>query len=135
MYTFLFEAHSGWRWIVLLVIVITTLKVLIGWLAGQKWASLDTNLVRLANLALSIQVVLGIILYIMFLFQGRPNVGAFTGGHVLPAILSLGGTGFALARSRKANGSKNKFMFATIGMVITIVLIYGAVASVGGPFV
>ena len=134
MYFILLQAHSGWRWIALLVIIVTTLKVLIGWVAGQKWQKIDANLVRLANIVLSIQVVLGIILYILFLFQGRSNVGAFTGGHVLPALLSLGGVGFALARARKAPGSKQKFMFASIGMIITIVLIYGALVTVGGLF-
>lgn len=135
MYNFLLQAHSGWRWIVLVVIVIVTLKVVVGWLASQNWSNLDTLLVRIANYTLAIQILLGIVLYIMFLSQGRPNVGSFTGSHVIPALLALGSAGFALARSRKAQGSRKKFMFASIGMLITIVLIYGALATVGGPFV
>ncbi len=134
MYNFIFQAHSGWRWIVLLIVVITTLKVLIGWLASQNWSRLDSNLIRLSNIALAIQVLLGIILYVLFLSQGRDNVVAFTGSHVVPALLSLGGVGFALARSRKVQGAKNKFKFASIGMLIAIILIYGALATVGGIF-
>jgi hypothetical protein len=134
MYNLIFQAHSGWRWIVLLVIIITTVKVLLGWLTAQNWSKLDTLLVRLANVALSIQVVLGIILYIMFLTQGRPEVGRFTGEHVFPAFLSLGGTGFALSRSRKATKPRTKFMVASFGMIITIVLIYIALLRVGGIF-
>jgi hypothetical protein len=134
MYFFLFQAHSGWRWIALLVILIATLKVVIGWAAGQKWQNLDTTLLRAANIALSIQVVLGIILYIIFLVQDQGPVGRLTGGHVVPALLSLGGVGFAVARSRKATDSRQKFMMASIGMIITVILIYGALATVGGIF-
>jgi len=131
----LFQAHSGWRWLVLLVIVITTLKVLLGWLAGQKWTGFDTNLLRLTNVVLSIQVVLGIVLYVFYLWQGRPDGVGFGFAHALPALLSLGGVGFASARSRKAEGSRRKFMLASIGMLFTVLMIYGALARVGGPFV
>ena len=135
MYGIILPAHSGWRWIVLILLVVTTVKVLLGWLGNQNWKKMDAQLVWLTNLAVSIQVLLGIILYILFLFQGRPDVGRFTGEHVFPAFLSLAGTGFALGRSRKASGSKQKFMFASIGMIITVVLIYVALLRVGGPFV
>lgn len=134
MYNFLFYAHSGWRWIVLVVILIVTLKMVIGWVANQNWSDLDTLLVRVTNYVLGIQILLGIVLYIMVLAQGRPNLGSFTGSHVVPALLSLGGAGFALARSRKAPESRQKFIFASIGMLVTILLIYGALATVGGIF-
>ena len=133
-YFILSQAHSGWRWIVLLVVVIATLKVLLGWLGGQKWTKLDTNLVRLSNFALTIQVVLGIILYILYIVQGRVDAVGFGLAHALPALLALGGVGFAAARSRKAKAARQKFKFASIGLLITLVLIYGALARVGGLF-
>lgn len=133
-YNFMLQAHSGWRWLVLLIIIIATVKFVIGWLAGQRWSSLDTNLIRAANWIISIQVLLGIILYILVLFQGRPNIVSFTFSHVVPAILALGAVGFGLARSRKATGNRAKFMFASIGLILTIVLVYGALVTVGGIF-
>lgn len=133
-YTFILQAHSGWRWLVLLVLVVVTLKMVVGWLAKQTWADLDTTLMRVANWVVTIQVVLGVILYILVLFQGRPNLVAFTLSHALPAILALGGIGFAQARSRKAP-TPQKFMFASIGLILTLVLVYGALRAVGGVFV
>ena len=133
-YTILREAHSGWRWLVLVAVLLTTVKVIIGWGLSHNWAKLDTNLIRITNFALSIQVLLGIILYILFLFQGRADVGAFTGAHVIPAFLALAGVGFASARSRKVKKSQKKFMFASLGMIFTVLMIYGALVRVGGLF-
>ncbi|MCB0214110.1 MAG: hypothetical protein KDJ52_32530 [Anaerolineae bacterium] len=137
-YFFLFQAHSGWRWIALLLLVVTTVKVIIGLAAGQKWTGLDQKLVTFTNIAVSIQVLLGIFLYVLLLTQGGgitgKTVGALTGGHLVPALLALGGIGFASARSKKASTHRQKFMMATIGMVIAIVLVLGALMTVGGPF-
>ncbi len=133
-YNFMLQAHSGWRWLVLLIVVIAIIKFVIGWLAAQKWTNLDTNLMRITNWVVTIQVVLGILLYILILFQGRPNIVSFTLSHALPALLALGGVGFALARSRKASGDRQKFMFASIGLIAAMVLIYGALVTVGGIF-
>jgi hypothetical protein len=136
MYSFLFMAHSGWRWIVLILLVVAAIKVVVGWLGKQNWADLDTYLVRFTHLAIAIQVFLGIILYVMFLVQGGMgrSIGGFTGGHVVPAVLAYGGALFAMLRSRKAQGSNDKFKWASIGLLATIILIYGALATVGGLF-
>jgi hypothetical protein len=136
MYIFLLMAHSGWRWIVLALLVITTIKVLIGWLGKQDWTNLDTSLVRFTHLAVAIQVLLGVILYVMFLFQGEGgrSIREFTGGHVVPALLTYGAVLFAMIRSRRSTGSNNKFKFASIGLIVAIILVYGALATVGGIF-
>lgn len=137
-YFFLFQAHSGWRWVALLFLVVTTIKVIIGWVANQNWSNLDRRLVSFTNIAVSIQVLLGIFLYVMFLTQGGgitgKSIGSISGGHLVPALLSLAGTGFALGRSRRANSSRDKFKFASIGLIIADLLVYGALATVGGIF-
>ena len=130
MINFLLQAHSGWRWIVLILIFFTTFKVLIGWLGKQKWRKLDDNLVRLSRIALYVQVVLGVLLYIVL--QQWNNM-RFTGEHVLIALLAVGGVEFAAARAKKLRGRK-MFIFASIGFVIALVLIYVALQAVGGVF-
>ncbi len=142
MYTFLFQAHSGWRWLVLVIIIITTLRMIMGLITNGRWGALDGTLLRLSNITLGVQIILGLLLFAMYFTLGVPNfpvtqasVGAIGGGHLVPAILSIGGVGFASARTRKVSGNRSKFLYGTIGMIITIVLIYGAAASVGGLFV
>jgi hypothetical protein len=125
------QAHSGWRWIVVTLVVIVSIKALVSWLAKQKWTDLDSNLVLYSRIAIYIQVVLGIALYTIL---QKWHVGvAFVGLHVIPALLAVGGIEFGAARAKKSSGSK-KFMFAFIGFVIALVLIYGALATVGGIF-
>jgi hypothetical protein len=136
MYTFLFMAHSGWRWIVLILLVITAIKVLIGWLGKQQWTDLDTNLVRFTHLAVAIQVFLGIILYVSALFADRADLasGRFIGGHIVPALLTYGAVLFAMIRSRRLTDGNLKFRDASIGLIAAIILVYGALVTVGGIF-
>lgn len=131
MLNFVLQAHSGWRWIVLALLVVTMVKALIGWLGKQKWKKIDTNLVLWTRIAVYIQVILGIILYIML---EQWNNMRFTGEHVVLALLAVGGVEFAGARARRSRGSK-MFMFAFIGFAIALILIYVALQAVGGVFV
>lgn len=131
MTNFILQAHSGWRWIVLALIVIVIIKALIGLLGRQQWSSLDTRLLLFARIAVYIQVALGVLLYLLL---QKWNAGmSFTGSHVIPALLAVGGVEFGAGRAKRSTGSK-KFMFALIGFVIALVLIYGALATVGGIF-
>ena len=126
MVPFLIQAHSGWRWIVLALIVIVVIKALMGWQGKQKWTSLDSNLLLYSRIAIYIQVVLGVILYI--LLQRWTNM-RFTGEHVIMAILAVGGLEFGAARARKARGDANKFKFAFIGFVMALILV---LVTIGG---
>lgn len=130
MIYFLQQAHSGWRYVVLALIVIVIIKALIGWLGKQRWSSLDANLMLWSRVAVYIQIVLGIVLYLLL---QRWSSMAFTGSHVIPALLAVGGVEFGAARAKKSSGSR-KFMFAFIGFVIALILIYGALVTVGGLF-
>lgn len=127
---FVQQAHSGWRWIVLLLIVIVIIKTLIGWLGKQTWSNLDSDLLRFSRIAVYAQVVLGLILFL--LLQKWTSIG-FIGSHIVPALLAVGGIEFGAARAKKSAGNK-KFMFAFIGFIIALVLIFGALGAVGGIF-
>ncbi len=55
--------HSYWRWVVLLLLIVTFIKMLIGWLSkGGYWREIDTNLNKWLGMALGIQFLLGLIL-------------------------------------------------------------------------
>jgi predicted small integral membrane protein len=129
--TILREAHSGWRWLVLLIVVITLTKMLVGWLGKQQWRTIDDRLLLATRVTVYIQVLLGVILYIFL--QQWFNL-RFTAEHVIIALLSVGGVEFAAARAKKAEGAVNKFKFAAIGLIIASVLIYVALLAVGGLF-
>jgi hypothetical protein len=121
---FLLQAHSGWRWIVLILIIITAVKMLFGWLTKQNWTRLDSNLLLYSRIAAYIQVVLGVVLYI--LLQRWTNM-RFTGEHVIVALLAVGGIDFGAGRAKKASSAINMFKFAFIGFAIALVLILVAI--------
>ncbi|HMQ56103.1 MAG TPA: hypothetical protein PKE64_14115 [Anaerolineae bacterium] len=135
-YFILLQAHSGWRYVVLLLVILTTAKVVVGWLGNQAWTKLDSRLMSYTNIAIGIQFLLGLFLYTLFIVNGGMgrSIGGFTGGHVVPAILAVAAAGFGFARSRRVEGDRRKFMFAAIGMLLAIFLVYGALATVGGVF-
>ena len=124
MTNFLLQAHSGWRWIVLVLIIITAVKMLFGWLTKQDWTRLDSNLLLYSRIAVNIQVVLGVVLYI--LLQRWTNM-RFTGEHVIVALLAVGGIEFGAGRAKKASSAINMFKFAFIGFAIALVLILVAI--------
>lgn len=124
MTNFLLQAHSGWRWIVLILIIITAVKMLFGWLSKQDWTRLDSNLLLYSRIAVYIQVVLGVILYI--LLQQWTNM-RFTGEHVIVALLAVGGLEFGAGRAKKVSSAINMFKFAFIGFAIALVLILVAI--------
>ena len=67
LYTILFKAHSGLRWLVLAVFVITIIKLLITWLGKKEFGKGDNGLLRGTIGLLDLQMLLGlsILIYII----------------------------------------------------------------------
>lgn len=122
----IFMAHSGWRWIVLVMLIFMMVKMIVGWLGNQSWTNLDDRLLKATRYVIYIQVVLGVILLIM---MGQFTNMRVIGEHVIVALLGVGGIEFGAARAKKADGSKNKFKFASIGLIISLVLILVAIGG------
>ena len=123
---FLLQAHSGWRWVVLILVIIVTAKALFGWLTKQDWSRLDTNLLLYARIAVYIQVVLGVILYIMV--QGWTHM-RFTGEHVIVALLAVGAIEFGAGRAKRKKKAIDIYKFVFIGFVIALILIFVAISG------
>jgi uncharacterized membrane protein YphA (DoxX/SURF4 family) len=68
----LLMAHSGLRWLVLLVALITIVKYLIGWLQRGQYKGMDRGLMAAFSGFLDLQSLLGLIL---FLWSGFAGVG------------------------------------------------------------
>ena len=128
---YLLQAHSGWRWLVLILLVITAVKTLVGWLGKQKWSNTDTRLLLFTRVALYIQVVLGVSLYILLQYWNHLR---FTGEHVIVALLAVGAFEFGAARAKKSTASSKMYRFAFIGCALALILVYVALLAVGGIF-
>ena len=132
MYNILVAAHSGIRWIVVLMAVIVLIKTLIGWLGSQDYTKLDRQLwLGLVNSA-AIQLLLGIVMVIWLLVSGLGFGGVFGlyGEHILTNIIAIAILMYAARFKKLADTLQHRNKFFAV--LISAALIYFAVARVGG---
>jgi len=132
MIPILFQAHSGWRYLVLLVAVVAVVKLLIGWVSNGKWSSLDQRLGMALPIILDIQLLLGLVLFLMApsaWFSGR-NVSV--GEHLGTMLLAIIAAHVAWARVKKNESSAAKFQIGTLGFAIAGLLVAVGVARITG---
>ena len=60
--TFLLRAHSGWRWIAVVALLVAIGYGLWGWLGKKSWTATSRKITLFATIALDIQLLLGIAL-------------------------------------------------------------------------
>ena len=63
MYNFLTEAHSGWRYLASLALVVAMAAYLVSWLRGREWSRLEQRIGLYAIVVVDIQLLLGLILW------------------------------------------------------------------------
>ena len=125
MAQFMQHFHSGWRWIVVLLLVVILVKYLLGWLGKQEFTGLDRRLSMWFGMAYFIQIILGVILLVL-----RGEYAAYQLEHIftllLPVVLVM-----VPARFKNAD-SLTRFrsgFFVYLGIAF---FIYLGVARVGG---
>lgn len=65
MYTFIKEAHSGWAYLVLLLLVVAVLNSLSGFSANRAFTAKDKKIALFALIASHIQLLLAMFLYFL----------------------------------------------------------------------
>jgi hypothetical protein len=134
MYSFIVMAHSGWRYIVLLVLAIAIIKYLIGWLGNGKWASFDVTLNRFTPIVIDVQWLLGIIIWIMGSWWANSDARV-AWEHPFTMTLALAAGHVTAVYVRRAADDRRKFMIGALGYLLTGVLIaIGVITVVGGLF-
>jgi hypothetical protein len=63
MYNILTEAHSGWRYLASLALVVAVAAYLVNWLRGREWSRLEQRIGLYAIVVVDIQLLLGLILW------------------------------------------------------------------------
>ena len=125
MQQILVMAHSGWRYIVLLIIAVAIIKAAIGWIRGSEWSVWDNRLGMATPIVIDIQLLLGIVLWIM----GQQWLGYNTlvaWEHPVTMLLAVVAAHITWSRVKKQTDSADKFRTATIGFAIT-----GAILALG----
>ncbi|MGB0389377.1 MAG: hypothetical protein ACPGWR_31525 [Ardenticatenaceae bacterium] len=132
-YLFLLHLHSGWRYIVLLMLLVSTVLLLVGWLTGGKWNKLVNGFSMFTPIVIDIQLLLGLVLWF-----GRPNVmgdSRFGGNileHVMTMLIAVVLGHVAAVRIKRAVDDGTKFQNGAIYFVLTGLVVSFAVARVTG---
>jgi hypothetical protein len=129
MATGIFFAHSGWRYIVLLLLALTILKALLGVLTKGRWGALDDWLNRFTPISLDIQFLLGLILWVIQQrWSGADPVASWE--HPVTMLVA---TALAHATQRRVKAAPTdaaKFQAALIGYLIAGIVVALGVARI-----
>lgn len=138
LYKILASSHSGWRWIVLILLVAAIVNSFRGWKKASTFEKKDKKLATFAMIAFHLQWTFGMILYFispkvafvegftknaLLRFYSMEHIAAMTIAFVLITI----GSSKAKKAGEDAKKFKTIFVFYTIAFVIIL-------ASIPWPF-
>ncbi len=130
MYNFLLMAHSGWRYLALLALVVAIVKYLMGWLGSGGWSKVDRQIGLIAAIVINIQLLLGLILWVVA--WNDPLLNATPGmEHPVTMLVAIAIMHIGQARVKKAADGR-KAQTAATTFIVTGLLVALGVARVTG---
>lgn len=138
MYPTTLAIHNVVRWLVLAAGAYTVFRMWRGWNGRKPWTEGDTGAVRLFVNALSLQFLIGLVLYgVSPLIRGAlanmgdamrtPSVRYFVVEHVTIMLVAIAVAHIGAARVRRAASDSAKFQTATIWLGISLAAVTGFV--------
>ena len=122
MTDFLTNAHSGWQYIVLIAVVIA---IVVSIRSGTAWPGSGARIYAYAAIAVDIQVLLGILLWVT---ASGWDAGFAQGWlHPIAGLAALGAVHAFIGRARTAADATSHRLVRT-GFIIGIVLVLAAIA-------
>ena len=131
MLTGLYEAHSGWRYIVILVAVVVFVKFLIGLVSNARWSQLDQRLGAAFPVVMDIQFLLGLILWIVEQrWNGADPLRSWE--HPITMLLAVAVAHITWTRVKKDSTAAGKFRTGAIGYALAGLLLALGVMRITG---
>jgi hypothetical protein len=132
------HAHSGFRWIVLILLVAATFKALLKWRSNAPFTEADRKLNFFTMLAAHLQLLLGLALYFMsdkVAFSGDTMKVAitrfFTAEHSLMMLVAIALITIGYTKSKKATEEALKFRTTFRYYLAALILV---LAGIPWPF-
>ncbi len=131
MYTILQHAHSGWAYVVLLLLIFAIVNAIIGFMAKREFSNTDRKLSLFAMVATHIQIVIGILLYFVSPIglaaadhMGDPQLRLTAVEHPLVNILAIAliTVGWVQQKKLPASASKFKSIAVLYGVGLLLIL-------------
>jgi len=146
MYNVIKHAHSGFRYVVLLLILIAIISAFVGWLGNKKYTNGTRKLNLFAMVSVHIQVLVGIVLYF---FSNITKVAMNNWGdamknqtlrywaleHVVLMLLAMAIITIGYSKSKKSSTDVFKHRNIAIYYTLTLIVIVVAVLQSGRPLI
>lgn len=139
-YTLFLTLHNILRWVTLVLAIMATVMAFAGWFGKREWGERDRKIGSFTAMAMDIQFLLGLILYVVLspfgikgLSQGMEFVNAnrdfrfFGLEHVVLMLLAVVFAHLGTILPRKASTSLAKFQRAAIPFAIMFILLVVAI--------
>ncbi len=123
--TFLYHAHSGLRYLILLVAFLAILYLAFGLLTRRAWDSPARGLTAAFSGMLDLQLVFGVLLLFF-----RPFYPALV-GHIVTMLLAIAAAHALSVAARRAADDRKKYGLALASVLVPLVLIVGGIMSIG----
>lgn len=140
LYNVLKYAHSGWRYIVLVLILLAIIQALVGWQGKKPYTDGNRKLNLLAMISAHIQLVLGLVLYFvspMVKFSGGvmkdPTYRYWTVEHLVMMIFAIILITLGHARSKRIPEAWGKHRAIAIFYILATIIILSAILQSGRP--
>ena len=132
------HAHSGWRWVVLILLLAAIVKAFSGWRSKKEFKSGDKKLALFAMMSFHIQFLGGLILYFMspkvvFVsgFMKNSVLRFFAMEHILMMAIAMILLSVGYNKSKRIVESDKKFKKIFVFYLISLIII---LASIPWPF-
>ena len=132
MYSILVHAHSGLRWLVLLLLVAAVFVSVSRWLGGKSYTDGNRKLYLFTLISVHIQLILGLILYFIspkVNFGGLSNrvIRFYTVEHLTIMLLAITAVTLGYSLSKRAVGDTKKHRLVGILYGVGLALILAGI--------
>jgi len=139
MYTGFLHLHDTLRWLLLLSLVTTLVKYLIGWFANQRWKKTDNLMGLVFTSIMDVQLLVGLVLYFFLspitklalsdfgAAMKNDDLRFYAVEHIFMMLIAVALVHVGRAKSKKAISDQSKFKTATIFYSLALVVILAAI--------
>lgn len=139
MYSEFLLIHNTLRWLLLVILAVTLVKYLAGWLGNRPWKKIDNILGIVFTSLMDLQLLAGLALYVFLSPVTKLAFADFGAAmkddhlrfyaveHISLMLIALVLVHIGRAKSKKAKIDRKKFMIASIFFLIALALIIAAI--------
>jgi uncharacterized protein YacL len=129
LYEILKSAHSGWRYLVLILLIVAIIQALLGWFGNKNYTESNRKINVFTLISAHIQLVIGLILYFLSPLTKGPTADAmyryWKMEHIVIMILAVILITVGNAKSKKVTDAvaKHKTIAIFFGIALLFIVI------------